>query len=188
MVLKKSILLSEVCHHLTLWTMSLIQKLQSNENFDFEPMEECSRFFEKGLRRSKDAFSGMLFWITTIYLMEMIFCAYFAMSFMFNSYDEGFSPVKILFIFAFFLVILTLHYINNLSQEVTDNLGTLKECIAQTSAIPFEDKWQMIGKMNSFHGFDGYGYFTLGRSHLTSIAANFTTFIIVLIQFKLAEK
>ena len=35
-----------------------------------------------------------------------------------------------------------------------------------------------------FEGFDGHGFFTLGRSHLTSVVSNFITFIIVLIQFK----
>ena len=33
-------------------------------------------------------------------------------------------------------------------------------------------------------GFDGHGFFTLGRSHLTSVVSNFITFMIVLIQFK----
>ena len=177
---------SEICQQLNCWMKCLIEKLQSNDHFGFELIGECSTFFEKGLRRSQYAFSGFLFWITTTYLIEMILCAYFAMSFVFDSYEDV-APAKILFNFGFFLVILTLHNINCLSQEVTDNLRKLKESIAQTSAISFEEKWQVIEKMNSFNGFDGYGYFTLGRSHLTSIVANFTTFFIVLIQFKMSE-
>ena len=51
------------------------------------------------------------------------------------------------------------------------------------------ENWQsiMIERINSFEGFDAYGFFTLGKPHLTSVAANFITFIIVLIQFKIAE-
>ena len=51
------------------------------------------------------------------------------------------------------------------------------------------ENWQsiMIRRIDSFEGFDAYGFFTLGRPHLTSVAANFITFIIVLIQFKMAE-
>ena len=48
--------------------------------------------------------------------------------------------------------------------------------------------FKLIENLNTFNGFDACGYFTLGKSHLTSILSNFTTFIIVLIQFKMAEK
>ena len=74
------------------------------------------------------------------------------------------------------------------SHEVTENLQELKDSIALSSDIRFEDKCQLIDKMNSFNGFDANGYFTLGKQHLTSIMSNFATFIIVLIQFKMSEK
>ena len=73
------------------------------------------------------------------------------------------------------------------SDEIADNLSELKDCISLSSAIGFEDKYQLIEKMNSFHGFDAGGYFTLGKQQLTSIVSNFTTFMIVLIQFQMAE-
>ena len=74
------------------------------------------------------------------------------------------------------------------SHEVTENLQELKDTISLSSDIRFEDKCQLIDKMNSFNGFDANGYFTLGKQHLTSIMSNFATFIIVLIQFKMSEK
>ena len=75
-----------------------------------------------------------------------------------------------------------------MSQEVFENLCELKNSILLSPLIPFEDKYQLIERMNSFNGFDANGYFTLGKQLLTSIVSNFTTFIIVLIQFKMAEK
>ena len=75
-----------------------------------------------------------------------------------------------------------------MSQEVNVNLCELKNSILLSPLIPFEDKYQLIERMNSFNGFDANGYFTLGKQLLTSIVSNFTTFIIVLIQFKMAEK
>ena len=75
-----------------------------------------------------------------------------------------------------------------MSQEVSENLCELKNSILLSPLIPFEDKYQLIERMNSFNGFDAKGYFTLGKQLLTSIVSNFTTFIIVLIQFKMAEK
>ena len=132
-------------------------------------------------------FSGILFWITTLYVIFMVLSAYFAMSFLFDLPVDEIPPIKILFSYGFFLVIFTLYYINGVSQEVADNLSNLKECVAGSSLITFEEKWQLVEKMNSFNGFDAWGYYKLGRPLLTSIVANFTTFIIVLIQFKMSE-
>ena len=81
-----------------------------------------------------------------------------------------------------------LYYINVLSHEVNENLNELKNSISLSTLICFEDKFQLVERMNSFNGFDANGYFTLGKQLLTSIVSNFTTFIIVLIQFKMAEK
>ena len=86
------------------------------------------------------------------------------------------------------LFIVLLYYINVLSNEVNENLCELKNSVSVTPFINFEDKFQLVEGMNSFNGFDASGYFTLGKQLLTSIVSNFTTFIIVLIQFKMAEK
>ena len=81
-------------------------------------------------------------------------------------------------------MILTICYINFLSQDVTNSLQELAECISESQIT--DENWKVITiqRINSFEGFDGYGFFTLGRSHLTSVVSNFITFIIVLIQFK----
>ena len=86
------------------------------------------------------------------------------------------------------MFLILLYYINVLSHEVNGNLSELKNSISLSPHIHFEDKYQLIERMNSFNGFDANGYFTLGKQLLTSIVSNFTTFIIVLIQFKMAEK
>ena len=69
----------------------------------------------------------------------------------------------------------------------TESLHELKDTISLSPQISYEQKLALIEKINSFNGFD-CGYFTLGRNHLTSIVANFLTYIILLIQFKMAEK
>ena len=70
----------------------------------------------------------------------------------------------------------------------TESLHELKDTISLSQQISHEQKLALIEKINSFRGFDACGYFTLGRNHLTSIVANFLTYIILLIQFKMAEK
>ena len=91
-------------------------------------------------------------------------------------------------LYGSFLFLTLLYYINVLSHEVNENLSELKNSISLSTHISFEDKFQLVERMNSFNGFDANGYFTLGKQLLTSIVSNFTTFIIVLIQFKMAEK
>ena len=96
------------------------------------------------------------------------------------------SDISILVQFSFgtIAMILTICYINFLSQDVTNSLQELAECISESQIT--NENWKVITiqRINSFEGFDGYGFFTLGRSHLTSVVSNFITFIIVLIQFK----
>ena len=45
-----------------------------------------------------------------------------------------------------------------------------------------------IELLKMFKGFDAYGYFKLGRPLLTTIVANFMTYVIILVQFKFYEK
>ena len=88
------------------------------------------------------------------------------------------------FSFGTIAMILTLCYINFMSQDVTNNLQELAEYISEARIT--DENWKVITiqRINSFEGFDGHGFFTLGRSHLTSVVSNFITFIIVLIQFQ----
>ena len=46
----------------------------------------------------------------------------------------------------------------------------------------------MVEKMMAFNGFEVGGFFTLKKELFTSISANFVTYLIVLVQFKLSEK
>ena len=114
--------------------------------------------------------------------------AYDALAFLFESHENGISHLRVVLFFGSFLHIVTLHFINSLSHEVSNNLSKLKQHISKSPDISFEEKWELIENMNSFNGFDACGYFTLGKPHLTSIVSNFTTFIIVLTQFRMAEK
>ena len=42
----------------------------------------------------------------------------------------------------------------------------------------------VINQLQQFEGFDGNGYFVLGKPLLTGIVANMLTYVIILIQFK----
>ena len=84
-----------------------------------------------------------------------------------------------------FLVV-NLRYFNVLSCDLTKTVHQLKRAILR-SGIDFEGKSYIIEELQCFQGFDAHGFFTLNRPLLTSIISNFTTFIIILIQFKMSE-
>ena len=87
------IMYCEVCQQLDYWAKSLIQKVYSlDKNFDLCVTNECLQFSQEGLKRSSQAFSSMLLWITTILLSMMICNAFLAMSLFF----VGIPPIGIL--------------------------------------------------------------------------------------------
>ena len=48
-------------------------------------------------------------------------------------------------------------------------------------------KDRIIDKLNNFDGFDGKGYFVLGKSFLKNFLAFCATYFVILLQFKLSE-
>ena len=91
-------------------------------------------------------------------------------------------------------------YMNLVSQQIQDKLKELKKALEhyafdESQMVMIDGNFQNITKVLSlniknleeFKGYDGYGYFYLGKSLLTGIMTNFMTYLIVLIQFKVSE-
>ena len=76
------------------------------------------------------------------------------------------------------------------SQNVVDEHGDLLELVDQYmlehnfSKLQCPKMAKLQGTMEKFQGFNALNYFTLNKSCLTSIVANFMTYLIVLLQFK----
>ena len=187
------ILFSEACYQLHICISMLIKKILKSKlqlHDDQKTIEDYTRLLKNCLKKTNETFSTLLFWITISYLIAMIFTAYFAISFFFHTSGGILTASKVArissFVFSTISMISILGFINFLSQEITEHLHELKDCILELDG---NEKWRIITiqRIDSFNGFDACGFFTLGRPLLTSIVANFTTFLIVLIQFKLGE-
>ena len=76
------------------------------------------------------------------------------------------------------------------SQNVVDEHGDLLELVDQYmlehnfSKLQCPKMAKLQATMEKFQGFNALNYFTLNKSCLTSIVANFMTYLIVLLQFK----
>ena len=106
--------------------------------------------------------------------------------------------------FGVFFIYLTYSYCI-FSQSIKDSADEIKDIILKSS-IGDEDTYVLDGKilrsmqseikmqkkrivkgLERFQGYHGNGYFTLGKSLLTSVVANLITYLIILIQFKITE-
>ena len=92
-------------------------------------------------------------------------------------------------------------FFNIRAQRVTDLVHQTKEDLqdiyvpdqsymvnfkGQTVPVSFM-KDRIILKLNDFDGFDGKGYFVLGKSYLKNFLAFCATYFVILLQFKLSE-
>ena len=87
--------------------------------------------------------------------------------------------------------------LNVASQVITEMVQVLGKKIKQTNMTEMKIEWNgqwestsfvkeiVIEDLREFRGFEGAGYFTLGKSFLSSIVTNFLTYFIILIQLKL---
>ena len=175
------VMFTEVCNQLIIWAMKLIETLNdrpfSNHQKDSKELE----LFTRTLEKTNSAFSAVLFVLISAYLISLVFAFYSLLSFVLDAKSSNFS----LFPFIIFLVV-NLRYFNVLSCDLTKTVHQLKRAILR-SGIEFECKSYIIEELQCFQGFDAHGFFTLNRPLLTSIMSNFTTFIIILIQFKMSE-
>ena len=78
---------------------------------------ECKQLLFETLKRTNDSFSGLLLWLTLTYLMAMILIAYFALSFLFDREDVPLIRISVLY--ASFMFMFTLHFLNSMSHDLT---------------------------------------------------------------------
>ena len=86
------------------------------------------------------------------------------------------------------------------TQDIKDDIHGIKRAIVDLDINP-DDLLTSNGKtvrakhlqkriasgLDEFQGFHGNNYFVLGKPLLTSITANFITYLIILVQFKVSE-
>ena len=70
-------LFNEPCYHLNIWLKNLIQKVELKIGSEEQLVYECKQFLYVGLKNTNDAFSGLLFWITSTVLINMILISLF---------------------------------------------------------------------------------------------------------------
>ena len=113
------------------------------------------------------------------------------------SYDH-YAINYVSYIAGFLYSALILWILNVESDDIKQSLQSIKQKIGDLvvaeSFVEINGKYHLetyarshiISMLNEFQGMDAYGYVTLGKPLLTSIFANFITYLIILIQFKIS--
>ena len=169
-------------------------------------LEECETLLN-GLQMFTDAISSMIFWLFSFLLLLSIVEAYLTISYLLSSVEFNISTLLLMIGFGFFGVFfLYLSYSYCiLSQSVKDSADEIKDIILKSN-VGEDDTYVLDGKIlrsmqseikmqkkiiilgfEQFQGFHGNGYFTLGKPLFSSITANFITYLIILVQFKVSE-
>ena len=150
-ILSFLIMFSEACYHVDRWLKYLIQKVSLKEDNPLLLMDECKQLLFEVLKRTNDAFSGLLFWLTSTYLIGMILVAYFALSFLFDSYKDGVPFIRIAVFYGSITIMLTLYFMNSISNNVTGKaihfriaLKKIEEYFSFVTFDPIQNKYLKV--------------------------------------------
>ena len=163
--------------------------------------------FIKVLEKSKRCLSNCLFFVMIALSFEVLAMLYLLPASIINYANAELDhPLLILvlegtlFMYAFYYITL-MWFFNIRSQKVADMVHQLKYDLrdvyvpSENLMVIYEDqevtayfmKDRIVDKLNEFKGFDGKGYFVLGKSFLTNFLAFCGTYFVILLQFKLSE-
>ena len=190
----------EVALLLNGWILTLKDTLLNSH----EPQSyftEC-KVLLKGMNMFVNAISKTSFWLFNIMLILSIIEAYLIVAFFLSQDVISLAIVLTMIGYGVFgmLFLFLVHQYCNFSQVIKDfaeDIGnTIMDIQTSTNDVSVIDGKSMKMKhvkkriakgFQEFQGFHGDGYYTLGKSLLTSIVANFVTYLIILIQFKVSE-
>ena len=174
---------SELYNFFLYWSKHLLMK---------EPTEDLlmeAKLFLDGLKSLNKVLAPFFFWITSFYFVQALLLTYFIFATISNAKGPlALSEIGTIASYCLFIIIFIylLYMFCFMSQQIVTQVQNLQDKILNMS--PSSDNRDIIySALGEFHGFDASGYFTLNNSLLTGMAANFTTYLVILIQFKQSE-
>ena len=138
-----------------------------------------------------------MFLIVTSQLFGLIFLSYRCLSYALGSYAVARWENQITAT-GYFIGVLTFllvtWYLTSFSQsllskieELKNEFGNIKFCKDMNETEFVDEKNSLYLQLDGFKGFNGENYFTVNNSLITGMVANFMTYLIILIQFKITE-
>ena len=189
--------------------MSLLQEVKMLQNSiktngDEIPMiiSKCNNF-KKRLKISQTIFSPTNFYTVTLLSVEIMILLYVIPNQINTIEGMDFVAIWVTTGTTVYLITLCLlmWYINIWSHETFEKVHELKNDLKDLPIIDTDTKIELENhslpicyikqrieeRLNDFQGFDGKGYFILGKSLLKNLLAFCSTYFVILTQFKLTE-
>ena len=158
----------------------------------------------KILDKVRTFLSPNLFWAMTIVSIQILLMLFFVPSHFIN-YARNDDPSAFLLAGSMFLLAscycTLMWFFNTHAHKVTNQVHQLKEDLKdiyvpdQSFMVAYEGqtvpayflKDRILDKLTNFAGFDGQGFFVLGKSFLNNFLGFCATYFVILLQFKLSE-
>ena len=152
----------------------------------------------KTVRMSSDVLSSNSLILVLNALIMLICESYLCMDYALSSANQSTALLCASNIFGALAAVLALWILNGQSEEIKQIVSNLKDTlgdiVVSNGKIQMDGRFHsevyarghLINKLAEFQGLDAYGYATLGKPLLTSVFANFITYLIILIQFKIS--
>ena len=195
----------EVLANIRSWIVALRNEVllySNNVDKSFHVFKDCHALIA-GFEMAARHFSPVLFFVIVNMLGGLVSIVYRLLAFFLGNYviDLPFGMLMGAHI-SLGVFIITILYRMNLSSHLA--IEKLRELTSQLKMLPIkddvidnisesngvsamEDRQSLMHQLDEMKGLDGLGFFHLGKPLLTSISANFVTYLIVLIQFKITE-
>jgi hypothetical protein len=173
------------------WCNILCKQIKSETDLT-KSLNNCISFVGL-LKATSNLFSKQTGFMVLTLMFASICHIYRSISFFFGSDFNDLTDwtffVLVLGYFGAGLVLLyMLHILVNIAVQLELRLNCLIDAVVCCKPLNNESKEQALHFLKSFEGFSAMGFFHLKKSLLSSIAVNFLTYLIILMQFKVGEK
>ena len=158
------------------------------------------------LDQSKKALSPNYFFITTMLSVQVLLFSFLFLSQLVNKWNKMTKMMILMLVsngFYLLMICSLLWFMNIWPERATNKINELKRHLKnlyisnEISEKKMEFEGQLVPtlfvkarieqELDEFRGFDGKGYFILGKSFLKNLLAFCVTYLVILIQFRLTE-
>ena len=158
------------------------------------------------LDQSKKVLSPNYFYITTMLSVEVLLFSFIFLFHLVNKWNDMTTLMLLMLVsngFYLLMICSLLWFMNIWPERATNKIHELKRHFRNIfisldiqEKIEFEGqlvptsfvKTRIEQELDEFRGFDGKGYFILGKSFLKNLLAFCVTYLVILIQFRLSEE
>ena len=149
--------------------------------------------FHGSLMALSKMYSPMLFWLISLCFLETVVISYAFVAHspeILHTNEENWSMTCMIFgeIILVLYLISMLYMLCHNSENVVNCVKKLKLKM-ELDILEKNRGFSPLGSMlEQFQGFDAIGYFVVNHSLFTYMTANFATYLVILIQFRISER